>query len=115
VLSEATSGNGVEDALFEASDSVKRTLEATLRELPPAGAVLEQHFYKLCLEMKLREVKERLAYISRATDQSPEGRYDISDEMRARNFELRQLKTMRTLLERELKPPPGTKAPLQPV
>lgn len=115
VLSEATSGNGVEDALFEASDSVKRTLEAALRALPSESAVLEHYFHKLCLGITLRKIKERLADISRATAQSPEGNYDVSDEMRARSFEFKQLATMKARIERELKPPPGTKAPMQPV
>ena len=60
---------GAEDALFEASDAVRRALADAARQLPQDGAALEQWFFALCHKLKLRRIDEQLTHIARLTGQ----------------------------------------------
>ncbi|MDY7230504.1 DNA primase [Hyalangium rubrum] len=115
VLAHATSGQGVEDALFEAAEPVKRAIEVALRQLPEAGAALEQTFLTVCRKLMLRRIDEQLGYIEKATKQAP-GAYDLTEETRRLLTERIELLALKKRVLDELKPAPtGTKAPVQPV
>jgi len=115
VLAQATSGQGTEDALFEAAEPVKRAIEVALRQLPEAGAALEQTFLTVCRKLMLRRIDEQLGYIEKATKQAP-GAYDLTEETRRLLSERIELLALKKRVLEELKPAlPGTKAPMQPV
>jgi DNA primase len=115
LLAHATSGQGTEDALFEAAEPVKRVIEQALREIPETGAALEQYFFTVCRKLTLRRVEEQLRYIEKATKLTP-GASDLTDETKQLLSERIALRTLKERILRELKPSaPGTKAPLQPV
>jgi DNA primase len=115
VLAQATSGQGTEDALFEAAEPVKRAIEVALRQLPEGGAALEQAFLTVCRKLMLRRIDEQLAYIEKATKQAP-GAYDLTEETRRLLSQRIELLALKKRVQDELRPSgPGTKAPLQPV
>ncbi len=115
VLAQATSGQGTEDALFEAAEPVKRAIEVALRQLPEGGAALEQAFLTVCRKLMLRRIDEQLAYIEKATKQAP-GAYDLTEETRRLLAQRIELLALKKRVQDELRPSgPGTKAPLQPV
>ncbi len=115
VLAHATSGQGTEDALFEAAEPVKRAIEVALRQLPEAGSSLEQAFLTVCRKLMLRRIDEQLGYIEKATKQAP-GAYDLTEETRRLLSERIELLALKKRVLEELKPAvPGTKAPMQPV
>lgn len=115
VLAHATSGQGTEDALFEAPETVKKALEGALRQLPEAGAPLEQAFLAVCRKLMLRRIDEQLGYIEKATKQAP-GAYDLTEETRRLLTERVELLALKKRVLDELRPAPtGTKAPMQPV
>ncbi len=115
LLAQASSGQGTEDALFEAAEPVKRAIELALRQLPEGGQGLEQAFLTVCRKLMLRRIDEQLGYIEKATKQAP-GAYDLTEETRRLLSERIELLALRKRVLEELKPPPpGTKAPLQPV
>ncbi|WP_257455415.1 DNA primase [Archangium lipolyticum] len=114
-LAQATSGIGVEDALFEAHDTVKRALEAAWRQLPEGGSALEHTFLLVCRNLILRRIREQLSYIERATRQTV-GAHDLSEETRRLLAQRIELLALKKRVEEEIRPPPpGTKAPMQPV
>ncbi|WP_224366153.1 DNA primase [Hyalangium versicolor] len=115
VLAQATSGNGTEDALFEAAEPVKRALEVAMRQLPEGGAALEQAFLAVCRTLTLRRVEEQLRYIEKATKQTP-GASELTEETKRLLQERIALVALQKRIKEELRPSvPGTKAPLQPV
>ncbi|SEL65649.1 DNA primase [Stigmatella aurantiaca] len=115
VLAHATSGQGAEDALFEAPETVKKALEGALRQLPEAGAPLEGAFLAVCRKLMLRRIDEQLGYIEKATKQAP-GAYDLTEETRRLLTERVELLALKKRVLDELRPAPtGTKAPMQPV
>jgi len=115
VLAQATSGQGTEDALFEAAEPVKRAIEVALRQLPEGGAALEQAFLTVCRKLMLRRIDEQLSYIEKATKQAP-GAYDLTEETRRLLAQRIELLALKKRVQDELRPSGlGTKAPLQPV
>ena len=66
VLGHVQGGATVEDALFEATEAVKKALQHARDQLPPEE-LLEQAFVKLCLRLKVRAVDEQLERIARET------------------------------------------------
>lgn len=115
VLAQATSGQGTEDALFEAAEPVKRAIEVALRQLPEGGAALEQAFLTVCRKLMLRRIDEQLGYIEKATKQAP-GAYDLTEETRRLLAQRIELLALKRRVQDELRPSgTGTKAPLQPV
>jgi DNA primase len=115
VLAQATSGQGAEDALFEAPEPVKRAIEVALRQLPETGAALEQAFLTICRKLMLRRIDEQLHYIEKATKQAP-GAYELTEETRRLLTERIELLALKKRVQDELRPSvPGTKAPVQPV
>jgi DNA primase len=114
-LAHATSGHSVEDALFEAPDTVKRALEAAWRQLPEGGSALEHAFLLVCRNLILRRIREQLAYIERATRQTA-GAHDLTEETRHLLQQRVELLALKRRVEEQIRPPPpGTKAPMQPV
>jgi len=114
-LAHATSGQGTQDALFEAAESVKRAIETSWRQLPSEGQELEHAFFAICREIMVRRIDERLTYIKRATEQTP-GAFDLTEETRQLLSERVELLALKKRVLEELKPAsPGTKAPMQPV
>ena len=115
VLAQATSGQGTEEALFEAAEPVKRAIEVALRQLPEGGAALEQAFLTVCRKLMLRRIDEQLRYIEQATQQTP-GAYDLTEETRRLQMQRIELLALKKRVKDELSPSgPGTKSPLQPV
>jgi DNA primase len=115
VLAHATSGNGTEDALFEAPEPVKRAIEVALRQLPATGASLEQAFLTVCRRLTLRRVEEQLRYIEKAMKQTP-GASELTEETKRLLLEHSALFALQTRIKEELRSSqPGTKAPMQPV
>ncbi|GEN08525.1 DNA primase [Myxococcus fulvus] len=114
-LMHATSGRGTNDALYEASEGVKRAIETSWRQLPSEGQELEQAFSTICQEIMVRRINERLAYITRATEQTL-GAFDLTEETRQLQAERVELLALKKRVLEELKPASaGTKAPMQPV
>ncbi|MCE9667912.1 DNA primase [Myxococcus stipitatus] len=114
-LAHATSGHGSQDALFEASEGIKRAIETSWRQLPNDAQELEQAFSAICREIMVRRIDERLTYIKRATEQTP-GAFDLTEETRQLLAERVELLALKKRVLEELRPSgAGTKAPLQPV
>jgi DNA primase len=114
-LAQATSGHGVEDALFEAPEAIKRTLEAASRRLPEGSSALEHYFLTVCRQLMLRRVTEQLSYIERVTRHEL-GANDLSEETRRLLKQRSELRALQERLKRELHPSAtGTKPPMQPV
>ncbi|MCP3098644.1 DNA primase [Myxococcus sp. K15C18031901] len=114
-LAHATSGQGTQDALFEASEGIKRAIETAWRQLPAEGQELEQAFSAICREIMVRRIDERLTYIKRATEQTP-GAFDLTEETRQLLAERVELLALKKRVLEELRPSgAGTKAPMQPV
>jgi DNA primase len=115
-LAHAISGHGAEDALFEAHDTVKRAIEAAGRQLAEQqGSALEHYFLQICRAIMLRRIKLQLDFIKRATSQT-DGAIDLSDETRRLLAQRIELLALKKRVEEEIRPPPpGTKAPMQPV
>jgi DNA primase len=115
VLAQATTGLGVQDALFEAPEPVKRVIEHHLQLLPPGGLELEQAFSKICRQLVLKRIDERLSYIKRATEQTP-GSFDLTEETRQLLAERIELLALKKRIDEETRDPTsGTKVPMQPV
>ena len=83
LIAALASGHSREDALYEASDPVKRTLEeqAVQKLLPEGEQELEQWFLTVCRRLKLRGVEEQVTRISRELALLGSGS-DLSDEAR---------------------------------
>jgi DNA primase len=114
-LAHATSGQGVEDALFEAADTVKRALEAAGRQLPEGGSALEHSFLLICRNLMLRRIREQLSHIERTTKDAA-GANDLSEETRRLLQQRIELLALKKRVEEEIRPPStGTKTPMQPV
>ncbi|MGZ3459457.1 MAG: DNA primase, partial [Archangium sp.] len=116
VLAHATSGHGAEDALFEAHDTLKRAVDAASRQLAEQqGSALEHYFLQVCRAIMLRRINQQLDYIKRTTSQTA-GAIDLSDETRRLLAQRIELLALKKRVEEEIRPPPpGTKAPMQPV
>ncbi|WP_375743870.1 DNA primase [Corallococcus interemptor] len=117
VLAQATSGRGLEEALFEASEVVKRTLLEAGRRLSPGGMELETEFILACRDIMKKRIDERLVYIKRATEQT-QGAFDLTEETRLLLSERKELLALRKRVLDELSPASsatGTKGPMQPV
>ena len=84
MIAALASGNSREDALYEASDSVKRTLEeqALQKSLPEDDQALEQQFVTVCRRLKLRGIEEQLIRIARELAQSGDSGSELTDEAR---------------------------------
>ncbi len=78
------SGSTKEDALYEASEAVKRALEeqAIRKALPEEDQALEQAFLVVCRRLKLRGIDEQLARIARELAQAGGSGSDLTDESR---------------------------------
>jgi DNA primase len=115
-LAHATTGHGVEDALFEAHDTVKRAIEAAGRQLSgQQGSALEHYFLQICRAIMLRRIKQQLEFIERSTRQTA-GAVDLSEETKQLMAQRMELLSLKKRVEEEIRPsPPGTKAPMQPV
>ena len=116
VLAHATSGHGAEDALFEAHDTLKRAVEAAMRQLASQqGSALEHYFLQLCRSIKLRRIKQQLDYIGRVTSQTA-GAMDLSEETKQLFVQRMELLALEKRVKEETPSPPlGTKSPMQPV
>ncbi|WP_434388831.1 DNA primase [Melittangium boletus] len=116
VLAHATSGHGVEDALFEAHDTLKRAVEAAMRQLASQqGSALEHYFLQLCRSIKLRRIKQQLDYIGRVTSQTA-GAMDLSEETKQLFVQRMELLALEKRVKEETPSSPmGTKSPMQPV
>jgi DNA primase len=115
-LAHAISGYGAEDALFEAHETVKRAIEAAGRQLAEQqGSALEHYFLQVCRAIMLRRIKQQLEFIARATVQTA-GASDLSEETKQLYAQRMELLSLKKRVEDEIRPPPpGTKAPMQPV
>ena len=83
LIAGLTTGRSREDALYEASEAVKRTLEdlAAQKSLPEDAQALEQWFETVCRRLKLRGIEEEVTRIARQLSQLGSGS-DLSDEAR---------------------------------
>ncbi len=84
LIAALASGHSREDALYEASEPVKRTLEeqALQKSLPEDDQALEQAFVTVCRRLKLRGIEEQLTRIARELAQSGGSGSDLTDEAR---------------------------------
>ena len=96
-------GQTPEDALYEASDTLKQTLQRALEQLKMEQKDLEAAFLTVCRKMKLEAVKEQLNRISKETSQVL-GAVDLTDEARSLLEQRGQLLTLKLGLERDLNP-----------
>lgn len=84
LIAALASGGSPQDALYEASEAVKRTLEeqALQRTLPEDDQALEQAFETVCRRLKLRGLEEQLTRIARELAQSGGSGSELTDEAR---------------------------------
>jgi DNA primase len=84
LIAALSSGSSRQDALYEASEAVKRTLEeqASQKALPEDDQALEQVFGTVCRRLKLRGIEEQLTRIARELAQSGGSGSDLNDEAR---------------------------------
>ena len=84
LIAALATGHSREDALYEASEAVKRTLEeqALQKSLPEDDQALEQWFLVVCRRLKLRGLEEQLTRIARELAQSGGSGSDLTDEAR---------------------------------
>ncbi len=97
-----SSGQAPEDALYEASETLKAALQRALDQLKLEPKELEAAYVTVCRKLKLEAVKEQLARISRETSQV-QGAVDLTDEARALLEQRGQLLTLKLGLEKDLK------------
>lgn len=75
-------GASPEDALYEASESLKGALTKARDLLPADEAALEQAFHVMCRRLKLRAIEDRLARIGRETANTPGGTTELTNDAR---------------------------------
>lgn len=81
LLHHVATGRSSEDALFEATGTLKAALEKAVRELPLGDEDLERFFAAVCRKLKLRRVEELLANIAKVTGRL-QGASDLTEETR---------------------------------
>lgn len=99
-------GEGGSDVLDEASDGVRKALEAAARHLPLEVSALEEGFLAICRKLKLRRVDEQLSYISKTTGQLT-GSADLTEETKKLQEQRVELLALRRRVLEEA--PSGTK------
>ncbi len=80
VAAQLSSGQGADEALYDASEGVKRALEGVKRQLPGPGEALDQGFAALCQKLKLKRIDEQLTHIQRVVGQLA-GASDLPEEV----------------------------------
>lgn len=75
-------GRGPEDALYDASDALKASLQKAADFLPADPAALEQAFGHVCRRLKLRSVEDRLQRIARETAKVPGASSELTQDTR---------------------------------
>ena len=96
LVGQLAQGQGPEDALYDASEDLKRAVEAA--QLPKEEEALEQAFASVCRRLKLRFIEDQLGRIARETADAPGGSSDLTDEVRA----LFEQRTQLLALKREV-------------
>ena len=81
VLAQVQSGQGPEEALYDASPLVRGAVEAAGRKLPTEAPELERTFVAACRKLKVRRIEEQLSHIARVTA-LVEGASELTEEMR---------------------------------
>ena len=88
-------GQTAADALYEASDAVKRALDTAKTQLPNSpGENLEQAFAVLCRKLKLKRIDEQLTHIQRVTAQYADAA-ELPEEVRKLQAERAELLALR--------------------
>ena len=84
MIAALAAGHSREDALYEASEPVKRALEelSLKKSLPEDDQALEQWFLTVCRRLKLRGIDDQLTRIARELAQSGGNGSDLTDEAR---------------------------------
>ncbi len=100
LLAGLTSGASPEDALYDASDLVKKAIAQEQTQLPAEGAELERAFKLVCLRLKLRAVEEQLMRIARELSRL-DSQADLSDEAKEMLAEQGQLLALKRELQNE--------------
>jgi DNA primase len=75
-------GRTPEDALYDASEVLKKALQKATDFLPADPAALEQAFGQVCRRLKLRSVEERLQRIARETAKVPGASSELTQDSR---------------------------------
>ncbi|MBX5484205.1 MAG: DNA primase, partial [Myxococcaceae bacterium] len=81
VIHHVATGRTPEDALYEATETLKIALERASRQLPADDEDLERFFVAVCRRLTLRRVDEQLAYIAKVTGRL-QGASDLTEETR---------------------------------
>lgn len=82
LVSAVQQGKAPEDALYDASDSLKGALQKASDFLPADPAALEQAFRSVCRRLKLRAVEDRLQHIARETAKVPGASSELTQDTR---------------------------------
>ncbi len=107
LVADLAAGQPPEDALFECSEEVKRSVQDGARQLPGEVAELPKAFAALIRRLKLRRIDEQLLQIAKITGQLASADEQIG-RLQAERIDLLALK--KRVLE-QTAVPSGTKAP----
>lgn len=94
------SGTAPADALYDASEALKRSLTQAKDLLPKDPAQVELGFQVVCRKVKLRAVNERLAQITKETALVP-GANELTEDARLLLEERAQLLTLKRVLSEQ--------------
>jgi len=82
LISGVQHGKAPEDALYDASETLKSALQKAADFLPADPASLEQAFKTVCRRLKLRSIEDRLQFIARETAKVPGASSELTQDLR---------------------------------
>lgn len=82
LVASLQSGHSTEDALYEASEVVKSSLQKAKDLFPQDEGALEQAFFTVCRRLKLRAIEDRLNHIARETANTPGASSELTQDSR---------------------------------
>ncbi|HLL54540.1 MAG TPA: DNA primase [Myxococcaceae bacterium] len=109
VAAQISSKQPPEDALYDASEPVKRALEAAKRQMPGPGDALTQGFAALCQKLTLKRINEQMIHIQQVTGQIS-GANELTEEVQRLQIEFGELQALKKkVLAESQAVSPGTK------
>jgi DNA primase len=82
LVASVQQGRTPEDALYDASEGLKKALQKAADFLPAEPVALERAFDQVCRRLKLRSVEDRLQRIARETAKVPGASSELTQDSR---------------------------------